>query len=327
LGVEILNLHQSVSHVDSGNMPLIRTLHEHSAYCPSGSKFLQRWQRPCDRQYSFHGCMWGQIVDRCSSVRPQKIYQNFQKTRQETKTLPNITVMTVSHFLKQQMLASGYASDRVHALPLFAPDSLAQTVPLGKNGTPRFVFLGRFSPSKGLDWLLKSLAHISVPVHLDIAGEGFQEPVIKSLVKKLRLTDRVTFHGWVSADRANALICSARGLIFPSVWHEPAGLVALEAMKNARPVIASRVGGIPEMVSHHGNGLLVEPYDVEGLSTAMDMLAMDWSLAKRLGEQGQRCITQKFTLQKHLDGLMELYHQTIDRTQGGATGAKGKIFL
>ncbi len=315
LGVDILNLHQSVSHVASGDIPLVRTLHEHSPYCPSGSKFLQRWHRPCDRKYSFYGCMWGQVVDRCSSIRPQKIYQNFQKTFQEADTLPNITVITVSHFLKQQMLASGYPSERVHALPLFAPESFSQTVALPATGIPHFVFLGRFSPSKGLEWLLKSLKNIAVPVHLDIAGEGFQEPVLKTLVKKLGLTDRVTFHGWVNADQANDLIRSARALIFPSVWHEPAGLVALEAMKNARPVIASRVGGIPEMVSHQGNGLLVSPYDIKELSNSIETLATDWLLAKRLGEQGQVCIAQKFTLQKHLEGLMALYQQIIDTTK------------
>lgn len=315
LDVTILNLHQSVSHVNSGKLPLIRTLHEHSPYCPSGSKFLQRWQRPCDRHYSFHGCLWGQVVDRCSSLRPEKIYQNFQHTFQEANTLPKLTVITVSHFLQQQMVTSGYPPEKVHALPLFAPDSGKQMIALPKTGIPHFVFLGRFSPSKGLEWLLKSLKNISVPVHLDIAGEGFQESVLKALVKKLGLTDRVTFHGWVSTDQAHDLIRSARGLIFPSVWHEPAGLVALEAMRHARPVIASRVGGIPEMVSHYENGLLVTPADIKELSSSIEILATDWPLAKRLGEQGQVCIAKKFTLQKHLDSLMALYQQTISADQ------------
>ena len=317
LGLDILHLHKGVGQLPPNDLAVIRTLHGHQPYCPSGSKFLKRWNQPCDRPYSLSGCLWGHLVDHCGSMRPQNLHENFQYTQAERNTLRGIPVITVSQFLKQQMVQIGYLADSIDVLYNFAPEQTSDSSP-PNTGIPHFVFLGRITPSKGLDWLLRALQQVQPPVHLDIAGEGYKADEMRQLAQRRGLSDRVTFHGWLNPEQVNNLICSSRALVFPSIWHEPAGLVALEAMTNARAVIASRTGGIPEMVVDECNGLLVEPNRVSELAASIERLATDWSLAKQLGETGRKMAAEQFTLQTHFHQLMQLYQQAIQGCQANS---------
>ena len=254
LGLDILHLHRPVHTSPPEDLPVIRTLHGHQPYCPSGSRYLSRWQKPCDRAYSLQGCLWGHVVDHCGSIRPQNLLHNFQETWHEMATLATIPVVTVSHFLKEQMVRSGYAEDMIQVLHLMSPDT-PELPPPPQSGIPHFVFLGRISPSKGVEWLLRALKQVSVPVHLDIAGDGDQEPAMRELCKSLQLGHQVTFHGWINSQQVEALIQQARAVVFPSIWHEPGGTIAFEAMAQSRPIIMSRVGGMPEVVLHEVNGI------------------------------------------------------------------------
>lgn len=310
LGLDILHVHKAVSSPQSSSVPLIRTLHGHHPYCPSGGRYLQRWQKPCDRAYHPLGCLVSRFSDRCGSVRPHKIQDSFRHTWREMRTLPHIQVMAVSQFLKDQMVRSGYPPEKIQVLHLFAP-KLGNSEPPPNTDTPHFLFLGRITPNKGIEWLLRSFQQISVPAHLDIAGDGDTVDQTKQLVEQLGIQDKVTFHGWVSADHVGELIDNSRALIFPSVWHEPGGTVAFEAMANARPVIMSRVGGMPEVVLHNINGLVVEPWNIRELKQSIELLATDWNYAQKLGIEGRKLVEEEFSAEDHLNVLMGLYEKLV----------------
>jgi glycosyltransferase involved in cell wall biosynthesis len=82
-------------------------------------------------------------------------------------------------------------------------------------------------------------------------------------------------------------------------------------MINAKAVIASCVGGIPEMIFHNKNGLLVEPNNINDLANSIERLATDWSLANRLGSEGRKMMTDQYALPSHLERLLEFYDQSI----------------
>lgn len=317
LQVDILHVHKGLRITPPQNLAVIRTLHGHQPYCPSGSRYLKRWKCPCDRPYTPLGCFWGHVVDHCGSVKPEKLLFNFDYTQWEKRVLPNMPTLVVSQFLKDQMLRAGYPSEMIHVLRLFAP-SVMNELPPPQTDIPHFVFLGRIAPQKGLEWLLKSLQKVSTPVHLDIAGDGYQELEMRTLAERLHLEQKVTFHGWVSPNQVHDLIRGARALIFPSIWHEPGGTVAFEAMANSRATIMSRVGGMPEVVLDGVNGLIVSPNDVNELAQSIEKLAQNWELAKQLGVQGRK-IAKDYTLQNHIEQLMNFYHETIAHTSGSAT--------
>lgn len=313
LGLDMLHLHTSVSCAPPRGMPIVRTVHGHSQYCPSGGRYLKRSDKPCDRSYGMVGCLWGHLAEHCGTLRPHGLVREFQRTRDELTVLRDMPVIAISQFQKREMIRAGYRAGGIDVLQPFAPRA-PDFVPPPVDGMPRFAFLGRLAPQKGLSWLLEAVASLPLPVHLDVAGAGDLEGDLRALVRRRGLADRVTFHGWVGGARARQILERSRALIFPSLWHEPAGLVALEAMAHGRPVIASSVGGIPEIVCDRVSGLLVESGDVNGLARCIGTLAQDVDLATVLGKGGLRLVHERYQLSDHLRYLTALYHHVRAET-------------
>jgi glycosyltransferase involved in cell wall biosynthesis len=314
LGLDILHLHTEVSHLPSNaEFQVLRTVHEHRPYCPGGSRYLANTQQPCNYQYHLGGCLWRHFSQHCGSIRPQSLMANFSSTWNEIKVLSQIpTVMTVSHFLKSQMVELGYEADRIHVLPLFMPP-LTEPTPPPQEEIPHFVFLGRITPQKGIPWLLKAIQRINTPCHFDIAGEGYQLQEMQSLAQNLGVSAQVTFHGWLDRGQVSELIRQSRAVLFPSIWHEPAGFITLEAMAHARAVIASRSGGIPEILQDGYTGFLVTPNDVMALAERIELLATNWQMAQQLGVAGRHVAENGYTFDQHFSRLMQFYEKVPDR--------------
>jgi glycosyltransferase involved in cell wall biosynthesis len=311
LGLDILHVHTVLPPSAVVTVPTMRTVHGHQPYCPSGSRFLQRSNLPCNNAYNLLGCTANHFTQRCGSIRPNKIWPEFSRTWREMLTLKSIPIIAVSNFIKQQMVRSGYAESTISVLYLPAPP-VKNVVSPPQDGVPHFLFLGRLSATKGVAWLLNAVAVSRTPLCLDIAGTGDEEATLRALTQQLGLSDKVTFHGWVSEADVFRLLANARALVFPSLWHEPAGIVALEAMANGRAIIVSRVGGAPEVVEEGVNGLLVDPGNVRQLAGAIDRLAADLQQAIDLGQEGRKMVLSSFTLDSHVEHLMEHYARCIE---------------
>ncbi len=146
------------------------------------------------------------------------------------------------------------------------------------------VSLRRLIPSKGINTLLKAFNDIAVGYHnlkLLIAGSGSEEVTLKQLANSLDLDDRVKFIGSVPFLRAISLLKGAICTVVPSI-SEGGGLINIEAQASACPVIASRVGGIPEYVKDGESGLLFKPGDIEDLTEKIKRVVGDASLRDKL---------------------------------------------
>lgn len=313
--VEVLNLHTDIDLLPAKRVPTVRTLHNHAPYCPSGSRYLKRWGQPCDRKYTRTGCLWGHVVDHCGSIRPKKMRGNFRRIQREQRVLAHLPVIAVSRFQKRQMLRSSYPGEQIHVLHSPAPDVERAPAPIPRAAPPRFLYLGRIAPEKGLAWLLRAFAQVQVPAHLDVAGDGDLLDDMKRRAEELNLTERVTFHGWLGNEDVDTLIRKARAVVFPSVWHEPAGLVTLEAASHGRPVIASRVGGIPEY-ARDPFALLVPPNDEHALADRIETLATDPDRAERMGRAGRKMARSRFAMEPFLKKLDGRYEQVVAQERG-----------
>jgi glycosyltransferase involved in cell wall biosynthesis len=308
-GAEILHLHRDFPIGDPPAMPMIRTIHDHTPYCPSGGRYLKRPDRPCNRNYSLAGCLWGHAVDRCGSIRPKAILANFTATRHELHRLPRIKTIVSSRFVLNQMLRSGYDPDGIVQLPMPAPAPVAQVAPAP--ATARFLFLGRIVPHKGLAWLLRNMVDLPREIVLDVAGQGNELDAMKSLARELRLDSRVIFHGWINGETTRQLLDACTALIVPSRWHEPFGLVTLEAMARGRAVIASDTGALPEVVIDKETGLIVPATEEDGLARAMSQLSGNPVQASTMGRTGWQLVKARYQMADHLRHVIEFYQQCV----------------
>lgn len=155
---------------------------------------------------------------------------------------------------------------------------------------PYILGIGRHVEQKGFDVLLRAYALLKnqtageIP-DLILAGDGPLKPQLEALSEQLGLKDRVGFPGRAARPEAVALFQGCEFFVLPS-RHEPMGIVNLEAMAAGKAVIASRVGGVPELVQNEENGLLVAPDDAQSLAHALARLVDDAPLRKKLGECG-----------------------------------------
>ena len=161
-------------------------------------------------------------------------------------------------------------------------------------GAPRLLCVGRLIPIKGHLVLLRAFAEARrrLPeLQLDVAGRGPLEPALKALVRELGVAHAVHFLGHVSP--IQSAIERSAVVVVPSMG-EGFGMVALEAMERARPVIAAAIGGLGELVRDGETGLLVPPGEAEPLRDAIVRLAGDLDLARRFGEAGRRRALSRF---------------------------------
>ena len=152
---------------------------------------------------------------------------------------------------------------------------------------PYLLGIGRHVPQKGFDILLQAFAQADPASHdLLLAGDGPERPALERLAADLSLGDRVRFVGRADRPLAVSLFAGCSFFVLPS-RQEPQGIVNLEAMAAGKAVLASRVGGVPEIVQDGETGLLVPAEDASALAEAIDRLTGDVSLRQRLGAAGK----------------------------------------
>ncbi|MEH2119076.1 glycosyltransferase family 4 protein [Nostoc sp.] len=299
----------------TGECPTIFSVHNHSFYCPSGTKYLAGQRTVCDRNFSYLGCTWGKLIDKCGSRRPLRTVRELQKTQNFLDVLKKvkITFIANSEYVRQELIQNGVPPEQTVTLHcgISVPKTATAPLSLEVHQNHRILFVGRIVSDKGLEWLLKTLIHTDPQIKLDIAGEGWERPQLEKLANTLRLSNRITWHGWCDPDKINKLYQQCFAVIFPSVWPEPAGLVTLEAYANYRPVIGSAVGGIPEHLRDGKTGILVPGNNIQKLADAIHELYTDYQKSRHMGEQGHAFLMKEFTIDTHLKNLRKVYAKTI----------------
>lgn len=172
------------------------------------------------------------------------------------------------------------------------------------------LFTGRLIPRKGADVLIRAAALLNRrrPVQLIIAGSGnpSYERRLKRLAKRLRLP--VIFAGGIPHSDIHRLYQAADCFVCPSQRHESFGLVNVEAMAAALPVIASRIGGIGEVIEHGRTGLLVDRYrEASAFARAIESLARAPKTAAAMGLEGRRTALQAFDWERTASRLELLF--------------------
>lgn len=189
------------------------------------------------------------------------------------------------------------------------------------------VMTGRLNKYKGQDDLVKAVPIVlqqHPDTHFLIAGRGSDE--VKSLVEALILErnigHRVRLIGYVPS--IPELLAAADVVTMPS-WEEPFGLVALEGMAMAKPVVSTRAGGVPEFLIDQEMGLLVTPRNPEELGAAISQLLADPERAKRMGTRGRQQVEAGYTVGHYIEQVTKLLHKAQTAHPGRASRPRSPV--
>ncbi|SFC78583.1 glycosyltransferase family 4 protein [Butyrivibrio sp. YAB3001] len=176
-----------------------------------------------------------------------------------------------------------------------------------KKDMNKILFLGRICKDKGIDELLLAMDHIhdvKSQAHLYIGG------IYEDMMYQEKIEARssyVTYLGWVTGELKEKYLDECGILVLPS-YYEGFGLSIIEAMLHECAVVASNVGGIPEIIDDRENGILVEAKDSDLLKAALEDLMNDKDFASKLGAAGRKKVLEKYSVDKNIRKLLEIYN-------------------
>ncbi|MCC6484202.1 MAG: glycosyltransferase family 4 protein [Armatimonadetes bacterium] len=179
---------------------------------------------------------------------------------------------------------------------------------------PYVLGIGRLVPQKGFDVLMRAFSSADLAgIDLVIAGEGPEIERLRSLAQELGISERVLLFGRADRTQAAALFKGCHFFVLPS-RHEPFGIVNLEAMAAGKAVVATRVGGVPEVVLDGETGLVVPREDEKALAGAMSKLANDEPLRERMGAAGRER-ARLFSWDTITEQYLEVYQEALGQNR------------
>jgi glycosyltransferase involved in cell wall biosynthesis len=267
------------------------TIHDYWPVCPRRSLIRVNW-RICP------GPTW--LDCRICRLRAPTTWRSFNLCSIEAERDRNRRLLGECDFV---VAATQYVSDRVAGILGIVPTVIHYGIrpevpmPVAKNDLSYALFAGRITKAKGYNLLERAFAAEALrEYNLVVAGRG--RPSRLANVKVL---------GWQSPENLTRIIAQAKCVVVPSIWPEPAGIIILEALRAGIPVVASRVGGIPELLDDGRTGILVAPGDLPALTAAIRRCFTDGQLQASARRWGPQKIRNGFAIPQTIDRLEKLY--------------------
>jgi glycosyltransferase involved in cell wall biosynthesis len=293
---------------DSG-IPIVQTLHNFRFLCPNGIFYTKG--ETCEL------CKFGNTVNavllKCyrNSYSLSALYAFSVGLHRRLGTFQMIDhFIALTGFTAGKIIESGLANrEKVSILGNFILENIPVPGEYNPKG-PYVVYLGRLSPEKGVDILIRAMSGIS-GLELKIAGDGPQASELKNLARKLGLA-HVTFLGNISGNQKWDLLRNAAAAIVPSLVYENLPFTLLESMAVGTPVIASDIGSLPYIIKDSSTGLLFQPGNPDDLREKLLWMTAHPKEALDLGRNGREFFNKRYSEQAHYNGLMDIYKNVVE---------------
>lgn len=181
---------------------------------------------------------------------------------------------------------------------------------------------GRLHEQKGVAQLLRMLARLAPTfpeLRLLVMGrEELYRGEFEDLARELGVAERVVTTGWLDGEDLQCAYAATDVFVTPSICFDTFGMVNLEAMEHAKPVVATTFGGSPEVVREGETGLVRNPFDLEAFARAIATLLGSPDLRRRMGEAGRRRLLEHFTIERLTDEFLEEYRTALDAPRAPA---------
>ncbi|MGO9490335.1 MAG: glycosyltransferase family 4 protein [Solirubrobacteraceae bacterium] len=303
----IVHFHQfedpDVATLIQDRAPVVLSVHGYSA-CTSALHYFRPGEE-CDRAHG-PGCAPNLLGRGCAhTYRLRWLPGSYGRATRSVRLLRQADLaISYSSVIDRHLEVNG--ARRRARVPLFS--TLGTVRAGGHEQRRRVVFAGRIVRAKGAQVLVRAAQ--SLDAEFVICGSGRDEDYVRSLARRLKVQERVSFRGWLAPSELATELAEASVVAMPSLWPEPFGLIGIEAFAAGRPVVASATGGISDWLEDGISGVAVAPGDPRPLATAIEELLDDPERQRAMGAAGARSVAARFTAEHHVAALLEAYGST-----------------
>jgi glycosyltransferase involved in cell wall biosynthesis len=288
---------------------VVQTLHNYRLLCPAATFYRE-----------------GQVCEKClgrAVPAPAVRYKCYRGSRVASAAIASMLTfhrmkgtwqqqvdlyIALTEFAKSKYIAGGLPAQKIAVKPNFVdPDP-----GIGAGASDFVLFVGRLTDEKGVPTLLKAWNHLEQKhgAKLKIIGDGPLRDLVTSAAAK---DASIEFLGRRAPAEVYSMMGHARMLLFPSQWYEGQPRTIIEAFAKGTPVIASRLGSMPEMVQHGKTGLLFEPGNPVDLAAQVQSLLSNPTAQKRMRGEARAQFESHYTAAQNHAALMQCYEQARTR--------------
>ncbi len=290
----------------NNKIPTVWTLHDYTMICPNTS-FLSHG-RVCEKCKKSK--YYWPTIERCK--KDSIIASTVAALESILHRIMNLTTMVdyfiaPSNFLRDKFIEYGFDADKITRVDLFS-DIECEEGP--EDESDYYMYVGRIAEEKGIKTLIEATVELNLS-KLKIVGNG---PLFVKLIEYTRSIDKnnlVEFVGYKNREEIINLYRHCKFVVVPSEWYEISGLIIFEAFSCGKPVIGSRIGGIPEIVKDTERGLVFEMGNKKDLSAAIKYLINNPDLAVEMGKNAKAYVEREHRSEIHYEKLLNIYEKAI----------------
>ncbi len=312
---DIAHLHNIYHHITPSILPILKkyhipavqTLHDFHLISPN---YILYSEKDGIHEECSHGKYWKAIIHKCiknsrsaSALSAAKMY--FEKiTKIYTKNVDMF--ISPSQFLMNKYIENGFPADKICFLRHFVElDEYKPKFSPGKY----ILFFGRLHAQKDVKTLIEAVSELP-DIDLKIVGSGREEKSLLELIAK-KNAKNIELLGARYGKNLKDIIKNSAFVVVPSAWYENAPFAVLESFALGKPVIASNLGGLPELIKHKSTGLLFRAGDADDLKEKILSLSLYPCLIRTMGVQARLFVEKNFSPEKHYQDLMSIYKKVI----------------
>lgn len=294
--------------------PIIAHVNSPVLFCPIGT--LMKGKKICKEKCSFLNflsCFFkegkiSKIQNKHLQYNPLFAFYVYFRFKRRKSFLRKVDFfLPISNFMKNLLIREGIPREKIAVVP--NPVELEKFLKLESKGHKpvKILYLGNYEKFKGPQILLQALSKIKLDYKANFYGSGSLEKWMKNFVKENDLSGKIKINRKVSYDEIPRLYQEHDILVFPSLIGEAFGRIVIEAMAAGNPVIASKVGGVVDIVGDRKTGFLVKPGDVKELRDKIIKLTTNSKLMEKIGEKSREIAKEKYSEEKIVKRVVEIY--------------------
>ncbi len=290
------------------HIPVVQSLHNYRLICPK-AQFVRN----------------GKVCELCMGKRfawPAIVHSCYRNSRSASTAVAGMLAyhwaagtwsqavdkyVALTEFSRRKFIEGGLPAEKIDVKPNFLRNDPG--IGAGKGGYA--VFVGRLSPEKGIETLLRAWQRLGGAVPLKVVGDGPLADLVRSAADG---DPAIEWVGRRPHEEVMEIVGNAHCLVFPSDWYETFGLVTVEAYAKGIPVIASNHGAMGELIDHGRTGLHFEPANSDDLAAKVQQLWADPQGRLQMRNEARAEFEAKYTYDRNYEMLIRLYEQVLGRT-------------